>query len=110
MIEGRAAQRPNAEPLDPAGWGASRRLFCRGPLRLAGSSGRMALEFFLPASRDCLIGLDLVEAPADFRRSLCGHAAMLVEFNRVIRHDQLPSPPSYSDILGLTKPKFNSGS
>ena len=41
----------------------------------------MALEFFLPAAQDCLIGLDLVEAPADFRRSLCSHAAMLVEFN-----------------------------
>jgi hypothetical protein len=45
----------------------------------------MALEFFLPASQGCLIGLDLMEAPADFRRFLWGHAAMLVEFNWVAR-------------------------
>ena len=68
----------------------------------------MALEFFVAASQDRLIGLDLVEAPADFRRSLCGHAAMLVEFNWVVRHQHLPLPPSYSDILGLMKPQFNS--
>jgi hypothetical protein len=51
-----------------------------------------------------------VEAPADFRRSLCGHAAMLVEFNWVVRHHHSPSPPGYSDILGLMKPQFNSWS
>ena len=60
----------------------------------------MALEFFLPASQGCLIGLDLMEAPADFRRFQCGHAAMLVEFNWVVRYHLLPSPPSYSEILG----------
>jgi len=70
----------------------------------------MALEFFVAPSQDRLIGLDLVEAPADFRRSLCGHAAMLVEFDWVIRHHHLPSPPSDSDILGLMKPQFNSWS
>src|SRR5438045_5241372 len=47
MIEGRAAQRPNAEPLDPAGWGRISTLFCCGPLRLAGSSGRMAIDLGL---------------------------------------------------------------
>ena len=52
----------------------------------------MVLEFFLPASQDRLIGLDLVEASTDFRQSLCGHAAMLVQFNRVVRHHHLPSP------------------
>jgi hypothetical protein len=70
----------------------------------------MVLEFFLPVSQDRLIGLDLVEAPADFRRSLCGHAAMLVEFNWVVRHHQLLSTSSYFDKLGLTKAEFNSWS
>ncbi len=70
----------------------------------------MALEFFLPASQDCLIGLDLVKAPADFRRSLCGHAAMLVEFNGGVGHHHLSLPPSYSDIFGLMKPQLNSWS
>jgi hypothetical protein len=84
---------------------------CRnlGPTRRWSRNG-MALEFFVAASQDRLIGLDLVEAPADFRRSLCGHAAMLVEFNWVVRHHHSPSPPSYSDILGLMKPQFNSWS
>ena len=50
----------------------------------------MALEFFVPASQDGLIGSDLVEAPADFSRSLCGHAAMLVEFDRLVLHRPLP--------------------
>jgi hypothetical protein len=45
----------------------------------------MALEFFLPASQGCVIDLDPMEAPADFRRFLCGHAAMLVEFNWVVQ-------------------------
>jgi len=68
----------------------------------------MALEFFLSASQDRLIGLDLVEASTDFRRSLCGHAAMLVEFNRGVGHHHLSLPPSYSDIFGLIKPQLNS--
>jgi len=59
-----------------------------------GSCNGMTLEFFLPASQDCLIGLDLVETPADFRRSLCGHAAMLVEFNWGVGHHHLSLPPS----------------
>ena len=50
----------------------------------------MALEFFVLLSQDRLIGLDLVEAPADFRRSLCGHAAVLVEFNRGVGHHHCP--------------------
>lgn len=50
----------------------------------------MALEFLLPAAQGCLIGLDFVEAPADFRRSLCSHAAMLVEFNWVVCHHHSP--------------------
>jgi hypothetical protein len=52
----------------------------------------MALEFFLTASQCCLIGLDLVEAAADFRRCLCGHAAMLVKVYWFVRHNCLPSP------------------
>ena len=70
----------------------------------------MALEFFLPVSQDRLIGLDFMEAPADFRRSLCGHAAMLVEFNWGVGHHHLSLPPSYSDIFGLMKPQLNSWS
>jgi hypothetical protein len=31
-----------------------------------------------------------VEAPADFRRSLCGHAAVLVEFNWGVGHHHCP--------------------
>jgi hypothetical protein len=31
-----------------------------------------------------------MEAPANFRRFLSGHAAMLVEFHGVVRHDRLP--------------------
>jgi hypothetical protein len=55
------------------------RLCCSlGPSRRWSRNG-MTLEFFVAASQDRLIGLDLEEAPADFRRSLCGHAAMLVD-------------------------------
>ena len=50
----------------------------------------MALEFFLSTSQGFLIGLDLLEAPAEFRRFLRGHAAMLVEFDWVFRHNHLP--------------------
>lgn len=68
----------------------------------------MALELFVAPSQVRLIGLDLMEATADFRRSLGSHAAMLVEFNWAVRHRHLPLAPSYSDILGLMKPQFNS--
>jgi hypothetical protein len=37
-----------------------------------------------------LIGLDLAQAPAGFCRFLSRHAAMLVEFNRLVRHRPLP--------------------
>ena len=47
----------------------------------------MALEFLLAASQGCLIGLNFMEVPANFRRFLSGHAAMLVEFHGVVRHD-----------------------
>ena len=70
----------------------------------------MPLEFLLLVSQVRLIGLDLMEATADFRRSLGSHAAMLVEFNWAVRHRHLPLAPSYSDILGLMKPRFNSWS
>ena len=50
----------------------------------------MALEFLLAASQGCLIGLNFIEAPANFRRFLSGHAAMFVEFYGVVRHDRLP--------------------
>ena len=45
---------------------------------------------FLPAAQGCLIGLNLFETSTDLSRSLSGHAAMPVEFNRVIRHHHLP--------------------
>jgi hypothetical protein len=47
----------------------------------------------LAASQGCLIGLNFIEAPANFRRSLSGHAAMLVEIHRFVRHDRLPFHP-----------------
>ena len=50
----------------------------------------MALEFLLAVSQGCLIGLNFMEVPANFRRSLSGHAAMFVKFHGVIRHDRLP--------------------
>jgi hypothetical protein len=52
----------------------------------------VALEFLLAASQGFLIGLNFLEAPANFRRFLSGHAAMLVEFHGVVRHDRLPFP------------------
>jgi len=53
----------------------------------------VALKFLFAASQGCLIGLNFKEAPANFRRFLSGHAAMLVEFHgvvRVVRHARLP--------------------
>jgi hypothetical protein len=44
----------------------------------------------LAASQGCLIGLNFIEAPANFSQFLSGHAAMLVKFHGVVRHDQLP--------------------
>jgi hypothetical protein len=52
----------------------------------------VALEILLAAPQGCLIGLNFVKAPANFRRFLSGHAAMLVEFHGVVRHDRLPFP------------------
>jgi hypothetical protein len=46
----------------------------------------MALEFFVLASQGCLVGLDLVEAATDFRRSLGGYTAVIVEFNWTVVH------------------------
>ena len=50
----------------------------------------MALEFLLTPSQGCLIGLDRMKAPADYRRFLSGHAATLVEFDRAIGHSSSP--------------------
>jgi hypothetical protein len=50
----------------------------------------VALEFLLAASQGCLIGLNLIEASANFRRFLSGHAAMFAEFYGVVRCDRLP--------------------
>jgi hypothetical protein len=57
----------------------------------------VAFEILLAASQGCLIGLNFMKAPANFRRFLSGHAAMLVEFHWVVRHDRLP-------FLSLGKP------
>jgi hypothetical protein len=46
----------------------------------------MALEFFVLALQGCLVGLDLVEAATDFRRSLGSYTAVLVEFNWTVVH------------------------
>jgi hypothetical protein len=40
--------------------------------------------------RGCLIGLNFIEAPANFSQFLSGRAAMFVKFHRVVRHDRLP--------------------
>jgi hypothetical protein len=47
------------------------------------------LEFLLAAPQGCLIGLNFVEAPANFSRFLSGHAAMFVKFHGVIRHGRV---------------------
>jgi hypothetical protein len=57
----------------------------------------VAFEILLAASQGCLIGLNFMKAPANFRRFLSGHAAMLVKFHWVVRHDRLP-------FLSLGKP------
>jgi hypothetical protein len=66
------------------------RLYCSlGPSRRRSSEG-VALEFVLAMSQGCLIGLNFLQAAANFRRFLSGHAATLVEFHGVVRHDRLP--------------------
>ena len=50
----------------------------------------MAFEFLLAVSQGCLIGLNFIEAAANFSQFLSGHAAMLVKFYGVVRHDRLP--------------------
>src|SRR5438046_5879897 len=47
------------------------------------------LEFLLTVSQGCVIGLNFVEAPANFSRFLSGHAAMFVKFHGVICHVEL---------------------
>jgi len=49
-----------------------------------------------------LIGLDLTQAPAGFGQFLSGHAAMLVEFDRLVRHRPLP----FSGIPGFGCPNL----
>ena len=44
----------------------------------------MPLEFLLAASQGCLIGLNFIEAPANFSQFLSGHAEMFVKFYRVV--------------------------
>jgi len=51
----------------------------------------VAFEFLLAQSQGCLIGLNFMEAPANFSQFLSNHAAMLVKFHGVVRHDRLPS-------------------
>ena len=65
----------------------------------------MALEFFLAPPQGCMIGLHFVETPADLRRFLCGHAAILVEVDWVVGHNHLAFPAcaipiSRSDTTG----------
>ena len=53
----------------------------------AGSSQEKFLELFLATSQGRLIGLKRMEAlTANFRRFLIGHAAVLVEVDRVVLH------------------------
>jgi hypothetical protein len=63
----------------------------------------MALEFFLAAAQRCLIGLDLAATATDFRRFLCGHAAMLVELDWVVRHNRLPFPACAVPIFAIRR-------
>jgi hypothetical protein len=64
------------------------------------------LEFFLTMSQGRLIGLNLLEVPTNFGRFLSGHAAVLVEVNRVVRHRLIPyllvavSAPIINDVSG----------
>jgi hypothetical protein len=44
----------------------------------------------LAASQGSLIGLNFKEPPANFGQFLSGHAAVLVKFHGVVRHDRLP--------------------
>ena len=49
------------------------------------------LQFLLAQSQGRLVGLKLMDAlAADFCRFLSGHAAALVEFDRVVGHGLLP--------------------
>ena len=68
------------------------RLCCRFGPRGRGSRDGVALELLLAGAQGCLIGLDFMQAPPNFRRFLSGHAAMLVEFNWVISQVICPSP------------------
>jgi hypothetical protein len=44
----------------------------------------------LAATQGRLIGLNLLEAPANFGRLLGSHAAMFVELDRTVHHDRFP--------------------
>ncbi|HEX3423621.1 MAG TPA: hypothetical protein VHS33_09520 [Sphingomicrobium sp.] len=70
----------------------------------------MALEFLLAASQGSLIGLNFMEPPANFGQFLSGHAAVLVKFHGVVRHDRLPFHacvrPAARTVRNPTGPKM----
>jgi hypothetical protein len=62
----------------------------------------MVLEFYLAASKVCLIGLDFAKTAANLRRLLRREAAVFVKFDWLVRHNR-PALP------GLHHPDFEIG-
>ncbi len=66
------------------------RLRCRFRPRCRRSGEEKILELLLAMMQSRLIDLNLMEAPTNFCGFLGGHAAMLVEVDRIVRHGHLP--------------------
>jgi hypothetical protein len=64
----------------------------------------MVLEFYLAASKVCLIGLDFAKTAANLRRLLRRHAPVFVKFDRLVRHNRLPFPGLHIPILRSDAP------
>ena len=62
----------------------------------------MVLEFYLAASKVCLIGLDFAKTAANLRRLLRRHTPVFVKVDRLVRHNRLPFP-------GFRHPDFATG-
>jgi len=61
---------------------------CRGfGARRDGGSVEKFLQFFLATSQRCLVCLHVMEVAANLGVSLRGHAPVLVEIDRLVRHD-----------------------
>jgi hypothetical protein len=64
----------------------------------------VVLEFYLAASKVCLIGLDFAKTAANLRRLLRRHAPVFVKFDRLVRHNRLPFPGLHIPILRSDAP------